>query len=86
MTHKMAATDFDHSQQQKDPTKPRPAPPPPPPPLALGFRVLPGFRISVVMSKLFKHWISSSSALLLLYEERLRVGELSSLKMPLVLI
>jgi hypothetical protein len=78
MTPKMAATDFDHSQQQKDPTKPRPAPPPPP--LALGFR------ISVVISKLFKYWISSSSALLLLCEERLRVGELSSLKTPLVLI
>jgi hypothetical protein len=85
MTPKMAATDFDHSQQQKDPTKPRPAPPPPPP-LALGFRVLPGFRISVIISKLFKYWISSSSTLLLLCEERLRVGELSSLKTPLVLI
>jgi hypothetical protein len=85
MTPKMAPTDFDHSQQQNDPTKPRP-PPPPPPPLALGLRVLPGFRISVVISKLFKYWIFSSSALLLLCEERLRVGELSSLKTPLVLI
>jgi hypothetical protein len=83
MIPKMAATDFDHSQQQKDLTKPRPAPPPP---LALGFRVLPGFRISVIISKLFKHWISSSSTLLLLCEERLRVGDLSSLKTPLVLI